>query len=160
MTAKTGLTTGPQACAVNRTGLLLVRAMTVALCWVVFQVITINHFVFTLLKGRYLSYEISFYVVIFAASLLVCLPWNLARNKWAVVFLLFCSGYLSSAVAFWIEPLIRYGSWPPLFGSRGAIFYRELFISPLFSLGWLFGIAMGIAMVTLERFIVVRARPD
>jgi hypothetical protein len=132
--------------------MLFVRAATVLLCYVVGQAVTLNHFLYTLLKDRYLSYQVPFYVVLFAASLLVGLPWNVSRARWQVVVLMCVVGYLSSSIAFFIEPTIRYG----LSGTRSPIFYRELFIAPVFSLGWLFGGMAGIVMVTLERHIVVR----
>jgi hypothetical protein len=140
--------------AFNAMTMLCMRAATVLLCYVVAQVVTLNHFLYTLLKDRYLSYQVPFYMVLFAASLLVGLPWNVSRRRWSVVVLMCIAGYLSSSIAFFIEPTLRYG----LSGTRSPIFYRELFVSPVFSLGWFFGGLVGIAMVTLERYCVIRAR--
>ena len=136
------------------TTILLMRAATVLLCYMVCQVVMLNHFLYTLLKDRYLSYQVPFYIVLFAASLLVSLPWNVSRGRWQIVVLMCVVGYLSSSIAFFIEPTIRYG----LSGTRSPIFYRELFVSPFFSLGWLFEGLVGIAIVTLERYCVIRAR--
>jgi hypothetical protein len=136
----------------NAITLLLIRAATLLLCFAVCQVITLNHFVYTLLKDRYLSYQVSFYIVLFAASLLVSLPWNISRARWQVVVLMCVVGYLSSSIAFFIEPTIRYGLW----SGRSPLFYRELFVSPLFSLGWLFGGLVGIGIVTVERYAAAR----
>jgi hypothetical protein len=153
MIAKTDdLARGVEMRAFNAMMMLFMRAATVLLCFAVSQVVTLNHFLYTLLKDRYLSYQVPFYIVLFAASLLVSFPWNVSRGRWYVVVLMCIVGYLSSSIAFFIEPTIRYG----LSGTRSPIFYRELLISPLFSLGWFFGGLVGIAMVTLERYIVVR----
>jgi hypothetical protein len=138
--------------AFNAMTMLFARAATVLLCYVVSQVVTLNHFLYTLLKDRYLSYQVPFYIVLFAASLLVSLPWNVSRGRWQVVVLMCVVGYLSSSIAFFIEPTLRYG----LSGTRSPLFYRELFVSPIFSLGWLFGGLVGIAIVTVERYAAAR----
>ena len=134
--------------------LSLIRAMTVVACFVVFQALTLNHFVYALLKDRYVIYQVTFYAILFGLSLLVSPPWSVSRNRFAVVSLLCGVGYLSSLIDFWIEPLIRFGSLPSITGSRGYAFYRELVLAPLFSLGWLFGLAIGIAIVTMERPLI------
>jgi hypothetical protein len=134
--------------------LLLLRMGTILLCFLALQVVTFNHFLHTLLKGRYLNYQIWFYVVLFAASLLVSLPWNLSRGKLLVVLLMCVAGYLSSWIAFFLEPTIRYG----LSSGRSPFFYRELFVAALLSFGWLLGGLVGTAMVTLERYFVIHAQ--
>lgn len=128
----------------------LMRAAIVALCYVAVQVVAVNHFLYTLLKDRYLSYQISFYVVLFAASLLVSRLRYVSRGKWRVVLLMSVVGYLSGSVAFFIEPTLQFGL------TRSPTFYRELFVAPVFSLGWFLGSLLGIAMVTLEPYIVGR----
>jgi hypothetical protein len=140
--------------AFSATALLLLRMGTILLCFVALQVVTFNHFLYTLLKGRYLNYQIWFYVVLFAASLLVSVPWNVSRGKWLVVLLMCAAGYLSSWIAFFLEPTMRYG----LSSSRSPFFYRELFAAALLSFGWLLGGLVGTAIVTLERYFVIRAQ--
>lgn len=104
--------------AFNVMTMLFMRAATVLLCYVVAQVVTLNHFLYTLLKDRYLSYQVPFYIVLFAASLLVGLPWNVSRGRWQVVVFMCLAGYLSSSIAFFIEPTLRYG----LSGARSPFF--------------------------------------
>ena len=146
------LARGGEMPAFNAMTMLFMRAAIVLLCYVVSQVLTLNHLLYTLLKERYVNYQIPFYIVLFAASLLVSLPWKVSRGRWQVVALMCVVGYLSSSIAFFIEATIPHG----LSGTHSPIFYSGLFVSPLFSLGWFFGGLVGIAMVTLERFIVVR----
>jgi hypothetical protein len=136
------------------TVLLLLRMGTILLCFLALQVVTFNHFLYTLLKGRYLGYQIWFYVLLFAASLLVSLPWNVSRGKWLVVPLMCAAGYLSSWIAFFLEPTTQFG----LSTVRSPFFYRELFVAALLSFGWLLGGLVGTTIVTLERYFVLRAQ--
>jgi len=141
--------------AFNTMTMLSVRAATVSLCYAVCQVITLNHFVYTVLKDRYMVYQTLFYIALIMASAVACPPWNLSRRKWQVVLLMCFAGYLSSSIAFLIEPMIQFG-WRST--GHSPLFYDAVFVSPLFSLGWLFGGILGVAMVTLERYLVIRAR--
>ena len=139
--------------AFNAMTMLSIRAATVLLCYAVCQVITLNHFVYTVLKDRYPVYQTLFYIALFVASVVVCPPWNLSRAKWQVVLLMCVAGYLCSSIAFLIEPMIQFG-WRST--GHSPLFYDAVFLSPLFSLAWLFGGIVGVAIVTLERYLVIR----
>lgn len=125
---------------------LVIRLSILIFCYFFLQVLTINHFLYSLLKGRYLSYQIAFYVALIIASIIVSPPWNVSRGKWQALLLMCIAGYLSSSIAFIIEAFVAYGFQ----GFQSPRFVQSMLLSPFFSLGWMIGGFVGLMIIKLE----------
>ena len=132
---------------------ILVRSGSIATCFIFAEYVSLNHFLYVLLRERYVLYQVIFYLTLWVLSFATLIRWRLMYSAYVLVLSMVLGGYVASWMAFFFEPLVMFRSIPSLSSTQGFYFYRELFVSALLSLGWLNGLIVGGVIVMLTKVV-------
>jgi hypothetical protein len=106
----------------------------------------INHFVWTLLKGRYYLYSLLFLGSLTVwCAIYLCIWSKMRATPLRTSLVGMAGGYLSSLCAFLLLPIYRDNSARRIFTTHD-LHDSAMFLSPLIATGWLVGLFAALAM--------------
>jgi hypothetical protein len=124
---------------------LALRLMTLLLVYLLSALTLLNRILYSLVKDRYRSYQVIFYLALLLASYIIFPVQRMGLRTPQVMVLGALNGYLASLAAFFFLPLFQFGGLQRVFTIRDLS--GSFFLSPLPAMSWLMGIYFGVGIL-------------